>query len=153
MQRYYFSNKVSFSQSYGFSSSHVWMWELDYKESWVRKNWFFWTVLLEKTLENPLDCMEMKPVHPKGDQSWIFTGRTDAEAETPVLWPPHAKSWVIGKEEVKLSLFADDMILYIKKPKDTTRKLLEIINTLDLVKAMVFLEVMYGCESWTINKA
>ena len=77
---------------------HEWMWELDYKESWVLKNWCFWTVVLEKTLESPLDCKEIQPVHPKGDQSWIFIGRTDAKAEAPVLWPPHAKSWPIGKD-------------------------------------------------------
>ena len=75
------------SQSYGFSSSHVWMWELDYKETWVPKNWCFWTVVLEKTLESPLGCKEIKPVNPKGNQSWIFIGRTDAEAEVPILWP------------------------------------------------------------------
>ena len=86
------------SQSYGFSSSHVWMWELDYKESWALKNWCFWTVVLEKTLESPLDCREIQPVHPKGDQSWVFIGRTDVEAEIPILWPPHAKSWFIGKD-------------------------------------------------------
>ena len=76
---------------YVFSSSHVWMWELDYKESWVPKNWRFWTVVLEKTLESPLDCKKIQPVHPKGNQSWIFIGRTDAEAETPILWPPDAE--------------------------------------------------------------
>ena len=97
-QRHYFANKGSFSQSYGFSSSHVWMWEFYYKESWVPKNWFFWTVELEKTLESPLDCKEIQPVHPKGDQSWIFIGRTDAEAETPILWPPDGKNWPIGKD-------------------------------------------------------
>ena len=86
------------SQGYGFSSGHVWMWELDCEESWAMKNWFFWTVVLEKTLESPLDCREIQPVHPKGDESWVFTGRTDAEAETPVLWPPHAKSWLIEKD-------------------------------------------------------
>ena len=80
------------------SSGHVWMWELDCEESWVPKNWCFWTVVLEKTLERPLDCKEIQPVHPKGDQSWVVIGRTDAEAETPVLWPPHAKSWLIGKD-------------------------------------------------------
>ena len=74
------------------------MWELDCEESWAPKNWCFWTVVLEKTLESPLDCKEIQPVHPKGDQSWVFTGRTDAKAETPVLWPPHAKSWHIGKD-------------------------------------------------------
>ena len=97
-QRHYFANKAPSSQSYGFSGSHVWMWRLEYKESWVLKNWCFWTVVLEKTLESPLDCKEIQPVHPKGDQSWVFTGRTDAEAESPVLWPPHAKSWLIGKD-------------------------------------------------------
>ena len=80
------------------SKDPVWMWELDCKESWVLKNWCFWTVVLEKTLENPLDCKEIQLVHPKGNQSWIFIGRTDAEAETPILWPPDAKSWLIWKD-------------------------------------------------------
>ena len=97
-QRHYFANKGPSSQGYGFSSGHVWMWELDCEESWVMKNWCFWTVVLEKTLESPLDCKEIQPVHSKGDQSWIFFGRTDAKAETPILWPPHAKSWLIGKD-------------------------------------------------------
>ena len=105
--------KVHLVKAIGFSSGHVWMWELDYKESWALKNWCFffffkfekhnfidptcfWTVVL-KSLESPLNCKEIQPVHPKGDQSWVFMGRTDAEAETPVLWPPHAKSWLIGK--------------------------------------------------------
>ena len=83
-------------QGYGFSSSHVWMWELDYKESWAPKNWCFWTVVMEKTLESPLDCKEIQSVHPKGDQSWVFIGRTDAE--TPLLWPPDAKNWLIWKD-------------------------------------------------------
>ena len=96
-QRHYFANKGPSSQGYGFSSSHVWMWELGYKESWAPKNWCFWTVVLEKTLENPLDCKEIQPVHPKGNQSWVFIGRTDAEAETPILWPPDAKNWLIAK--------------------------------------------------------
>ena len=97
-QRHYFANKGLYSQNYGFSSSHVWMWELDYKESSVKKNWCFWTVVLEKTLESPLDCKETKPVNPKGNQSWIFIKRTDAEAEAPILWPPDAKSWLIRKD-------------------------------------------------------
>ena len=75
---------------------HVWMWVLDYKESWVPKNWCFWTVVLEQTLESPLDCKEIQPVNPKGNQSWIFTGRTDAEAEAPILWPPDGKNWLTG---------------------------------------------------------
>ena len=95
-QRYHFVNKDLSSQGYGFSSNHEWMWELDYKESWAPKNGCFWTVVLEKTLESPLDCKEIQPVHPK-DQSWVFIGRTDAEAEIPILWPPDAKSWLIGK--------------------------------------------------------
>ena len=90
-QRLYFANKGPCSQSYGFSSSHVWMWELDHKESWGPKNWCFWTMVLEKTLESPLDCKEIRPVNPKGNQSWIFFGRTDIEAETPILWPPDCK--------------------------------------------------------------
>ena len=98
MTLHYFANKGLSSQGYGFSSGHVWMWELDYKESWAQKNWCFWSVVLEKTLESPLDCKEIKPVHPKGNQSWIFIGRTDAEAETPILWPPDAKSWLIGED-------------------------------------------------------
>ena len=97
-QRYYFADKGPSSQSYGFSSSHVEMWELDYKESWMLRNWCFWTVVLEKTLEGPLYSKEIKPVNPKENQSWIFIGRTDAEAETPVLWPPDAKNWLIGKD-------------------------------------------------------
>ena len=97
-QRHYFARKHSSSQGYGFSSGHVRMWKLDYKESWAQKNWCFWTVVLEKTLESPLDCKEIQPVHPKGDQSWVFIGRTNAEAETPILWPPDVKSWLIWKD-------------------------------------------------------
>ena len=97
-QRHYFAYKGPSSQSYGFSSSHVWMWELDYKESWVPKNGCFWTVVLEKTVESPLDSKEIQPVHPKVNQSWIFIERSDAEAESPILWPPNAKNWLIGKD-------------------------------------------------------
>ena len=95
-QRHYFANKGPFNLSYGFSSSHVWMWDLDYKDNWAPKNWCFWTVVLEKTPESPLGCREIQPVHPKGNQSWLFIGRTDAEA--PTLWPPDAKSWLIWKD-------------------------------------------------------
>ena len=91
-QRHYFANKSLSSQSYGFSSGHVWMWELAYKESWAPKNWCLWTVVLEKTPDSPLDCKEIQPVHPKGNQSWIFIGRTDAEVETPIFWPPDVKN-------------------------------------------------------------
>ena len=97
-QRHYFANKGPSSQSYGFSSSHVWMWELDHKESWALKNWCFWTVVLEKTLESPLDSKEIKPVHPKGNQSWIFTGKTDDKAEAPILWPPDVNNWLTGED-------------------------------------------------------
>ena len=97
-QGHYFAKKGPCSQSYGFSSSHVWMLELDSKESWGLKNWCFWTVVLKKTLESPLDCKEIQPVNPKGNQFWIFIGRTDAEAEALILWPPDAKNWLIGKD-------------------------------------------------------
>ena len=97
-KRHYFANKGPSSQSCGFSSNHIWMWELDYKESWALKNWCFWTVVLEKTLESPLVCKEIQPVHPKGNQSWILIGRTDAEAETSTLWSPDVKSWLIWKD-------------------------------------------------------
>ena len=97
-QRHYFANKGPSSQNNGFSSSHVWMWELDYKESWVPKNWCFWTVVLQKTPESPLDCKEIKPVNSKENQSWIFTERTDVEVETPILWSPDGKNWLTGKD-------------------------------------------------------
>ena len=97
-QRHYFTDKGLYSQSYGFSSSHARMWELDHKEDWAPNNWCFWTVVLEKTLESPLDSKEIQTVHPKGNQSWIFIGRTDAKAETPKIWPPDAKKWLIRKD-------------------------------------------------------
>ena len=90
--------KGLYSQSYGFSTGHVQMWKLDHKEGWVLRNWYFWIVLLERTLESPLDCREIKPVNPKGNQPWIFIRRTDAEAEAPILWPPDAKNWLTGKD-------------------------------------------------------
>ena len=97
-QKHYFANKGPSSQSYGFSSGHAWMWQLDYKENWALKNWCFWTVVLEKTLESPLDCKEIKPIYSKGDQSRIFIGRTDIDAETGLLWPPDVKNWLIWKD-------------------------------------------------------
>ena len=98
IQRHCFANRGPSSQGYRFSSSHVWIWELDYKESWVRKNWCFWTVVLEKTLESPLDRKEIKPVNPKTNQPWIFIGRTGAEAEAPLLWPPDERNWLVEKD-------------------------------------------------------
>ena len=97
-QRYYFTNKDPCSQSYGFPSRHVWMRELAHKEGWAPINWCFWTVALEKTLESPFDCKEIKPVNPKGNQSWIVIRKTDAEAEAPKLWPPDPKNWLLGKD-------------------------------------------------------
>ena len=97
-QRHYFVNKGPSSQGYSFSSGHVWVWEFNYKESWAQKNWCFWTVVLEKTLESPLDCKEIQPVHPKGDHSWVFFRRTDVEGETLILWPPDTKGWLIWKD-------------------------------------------------------
>ena len=96
-QRHYFADKVHLVKTV-FSSNHVWIWELDHKESWVPKNWCFWTMVLENTLESPLDCKEIQPVNPKGNQSWIFIGRTDAQTKAPILWPPDAKSWLFWKD-------------------------------------------------------
>ena len=90
--------KILLVKAMVFSSIHVWMWDVDHKKGWALKNWCFWTVMLERTLESPLDYKEIQPVHPKGNQSWIFIGRTDAEAEAPILWPPDAKNWLIKKD-------------------------------------------------------
>ena len=111
------------SQGYGFSSSHVWMWELDGEESWMPKNWCFWTVVLEKTLESPLDYKEIQPIHPKGNHFWIFIGRPDVKAETPILWLPHVKSWLIGKDP-------DAGKDWGQKEKGTTED--EITNSMDM---------------------
>ena len=116
-QRHHFANKGLYSQSYGFFSSHVCMWDLDHKECWASKNWCFW-IVLEKILESPLDCKEIKPVNPKGNQPWIFNGRTDAEAEALILWPSDAKNWLIGKDpecgkdwrEVEKGTTGDEMV-------------------------------------------
>ena len=109
-QSHYFANKGPSDQGYVFSSSHVWMWELAYKESWVLKNWCFWTVVLEKTLESPLDRKEIQPIYPKGDQSWVFLGKTDIEAETPILWPPKVKNWLIWKDPDEKGTTEDEMV-------------------------------------------
>ena len=117
-QRHHFANKGLSSQGYGFSSSHVWMWELDHKEGWALKNWSLKTVLLEKIFESPLDSLEISPVNPKGNQSWIFIGRTDAEAEASIVWLPHVKSRLIRKdpdarkdwEQKKKGVTEDEMV-------------------------------------------
>ena len=112
------------------------MWELDYKESWVPKNWYFWTVVLEKTLESPLDCKEIEPVHPKGNQPWILIGRTDAKAETPIIWPPDSKNWLIWKDpnagkdwrREEKGMTEDEMLDGITDSMDMSlRKLLELV--------------------------
>ena len=139
------------------------MWELEYEEGWALKNWCFWTVVLEKTLESPLNCKEIQPIHSEGDQPWDFFGRNDAKAETLVLWPPHVKSWLIGKyfdaERDWASAFSKTS-LNIRK--FTVHVLLKpglenfehyFTNKVPLVKAMVFPVVMYGCESWNMKKA
>ena len=112
-QRHYFADKGPSSQGYGFSSSHVEMWELDYKVSWALKNWCFWTLVLEKTLESPLDYKKIQPVNPKRNQSWKFIGSTDVEAEIPILWPPDMKNWLVGKD-------ADDGKEWRQEEKETT---------------------------------
>ena len=116
------------------------MWQLNCEESWAPKSWCFWTVVLEKTLESPLDCKEIQPVHSKGDQSWVFIGKTDAKAETPLLWPPHVKSWLLGR---KVMTNLDSIF----KSRDIT-----LPTKVCLVKALVFPVVMYGSESWTVKK-
>ena len=141
-QRHYFVHKGTSRQGYGFSSSHVWMWELDYKESWAPMNWCFWTVVLEKTLESPLDCKEIQPIHPKGDESWVIIGRTDVEAETPVLghlmWRADSfeKTLMLGKIEGRR-----------RRGWQTTRWLDGITDWLDLSLSKVQ-EMVKDREAW-----
>ena len=140
--KFYFANKGPSSQSYGFSSCHVWMWELGHEESWESKNWCFWTVVLEKTLESPLDYKEIEPVHPKGNQSWIFIGRTDVEAEAPILWPSDAKNWLTGKDPVAGKDWKQE------EKRVTENEIVGWHHQLDGMSLSKLQELVMGREAW-----
>ena len=144
-QRHYFANKGPYSQSCGLSSSYVWMWELDYKESWMITSWCFWTVELEKTLECPLDSKEIKPVSPKGSQPWVFFGRTNAEAEAPVLWPPDVKSRLTGKVPDAGKYWGQE----VKGPQ-RIRWLDDIFNSMEMNLSKLR-EIVKGREAWRVQ--
>ena len=156
-QRHYFANKDPSSQSYGFSSSHVWVWELDYKESWTPKNWCFWTVVLEKTLESPLDCKEIQPVKSKGNQSWICTGKTDAEAEASILchlmWRTDSleKTLMLGKIEGGRRRRQRMRWLDVINSMDTTlSKLQELVMVREVWRATVHAVAELDMTEWLI---